>query len=333
MRILIIHPGALGDLLLALPAIKSLRAKFSSAIISVIAAPQLLPFLEHHGIADSTTSIDGQAMTALYANTLDSGTRWGDYYSAFDLVVGWFSDSGGVITQALHLIGVTNVLIQSPRVALNDGKHMTQRFFETLQDVGVSIASSGQSVSVTESEMEIGVRLLDEQGVAVTGKHVVAIHPGSGSALKNWNSRNYVKVIHEVLSADNSLVCIISGPADDDSVSGVMDGFASSFSWRLPVLRGLSLLEVVGVLGHCRAYIGNDSGLTHLSAALGVPTVAVFGPTNPEIWGPTGEHVRCFAGSMPCECLGFNDRSECDQSCFPTDAHEIYAALQLCVER
>lgn len=63
------------------------------------------------------------------------------------------------------------------------------------------------------------------------------------------------------------------------------------------MLKDLSLLQLVGVLGHCVAYIGNDSGVTHLSAEIGVPTMAVFGPTDPMVWAPSGAHVQYFRGS------------------------------------
>ena len=50
------------------------------------------------------------------------------------------------------------------------------------------------------------------------------------------------------------------------------------------------------ILARCRAFVGNDSGVSHLAAALGVPTVALFGPTRPEHWAPRGERVRVLLG-------------------------------------
>ena len=93
MRILIIHPGALGDLFLSLPAIISLRPSRVPSWITVIASSTFLEFLEHHRLADSTISIDSQALTALLACDLDRDSRWADFYAGFDVVVAWISVS------------------------------------------------------------------------------------------------------------------------------------------------------------------------------------------------------------------------------------------------
>lgn len=117
MRILIVHPGALGDLLLALPAIHSLRARRSPCSITIIAGSSFLNFLDHHHIADSTMSVDGQALTALCAADLDLDTRWGAFYAGFDIVIAWMEDSAGTMEYSLRALGVLHVFIQSPRGA------------------------------------------------------------------------------------------------------------------------------------------------------------------------------------------------------------------------
>ena len=87
----------------------------------------------------------------------------------------------------------------------------------------------------------------------------VVVHAGSGSAKKNW-------------------------PYFDELME------------RLPAVRalpeGLSLTELARYLATCRAFIGNDSGITHLAAYIGCPTVALFGPTDPRVWGPIGRRSR-----------------------------------------
>jgi ADP-heptose:LPS heptosyltransferase len=62
------------------------------------------------------------------------------------------------------------------------------------------------------------------------------------------------------------------------------------------ILTFAPLLEVAHHLQQCRCYLGNDSGITHLAAMLGVPTVAIFGPTDPKIWRPMGPFVKVIQG-------------------------------------
>jgi len=89
----------------------------------------------------------------------------------------------------------------------------------------------------------------------------IIIHPSSGSAAKNWP-------YFEELAVRLGESCRVLSKGDQ------------------------TLIEVLRRLRHCRAYIGNDSGITHLAAYLGVPTIALFGPTNPRTWGPIGRRAR-----------------------------------------
>ena len=101
----------------------------------------------------------------------------------------------------------------------------------------------------------------------------ILIHPGSGSPGKCW------PYFEEFASQVTNVEAII-GPCEED------------FQGRCPQLRGLDLTEVADELRQCRMFIGNDSGITHLAAYLGCPTVALFGPTDPRVWGPLGRRVE-----------------------------------------
>jgi heptosyltransferase-2 len=73
-------------------------------------------------------------------------------------------------------------------------------------------------------------------------------------------------------------------------------------------LSGCTLVELASVLSACRAFVGNDSGITHMAAALGLRTVALFGPSNPDRWGPRGEHVSVIkAPDGNLELISMND--------------------------
>jgi ADP-heptose:LPS heptosyltransferase len=106
----------------------------------------------------------------------------------------------------------------------------------------------------------------------------VIIHPGSGSSKKIWP--HFEGLLERLPEA----VVLRESP---NSPPQLRRG-----SLGIPVIENLSLLEVSHHLRGCRAYIGNDSGITHLAAYLGCPTVALFGPTDPRVWGPIGRRTR-----------------------------------------
>jgi ADP-heptose:LPS heptosyltransferase len=65
-------------------------------------------------------------------------------------------------------------------------------------------------------------------------------------------------------------------------------------------VKGLSLLELASVMEGCRLFIGNDSGISHMASALGIPTIAIFGPSDPSVWSPRGEKVWVVRKGIPC---------------------------------
>lgn len=105
-----------------------------------------------------------------------------------------------------------------------------------------------------------------------------AIHPFSGSPRKNWS----VDRFRELARRLDLTVKWCAGPEETLDHAVRVD----------------NLWELARWLASARVYIGNDSGITHLAAAVGTPVVAIFGPTDPLAWGPRGERVRILSGSL-----------------------------------
>jgi ADP-heptose:LPS heptosyltransferase len=106
----------------------------------------------------------------------------------------------------------------------------------------------------------------------------VLLHPGSGSPKKNW-PLEYFQELAQRLNATGLTTAFTHGPAEDN----------------LPLencLPPMSLPDLARTLASAHLYIGNDTGITHLAAAVGTPTLALFGPTNPTVWAPRGPHVH-----------------------------------------
>jgi heptosyltransferase III len=133
----------------------------------------------------------------------------------------------------------------------------------------------------------------------------VAIHPGSGSRHKCWPARNFAAVIAQ-FNQRNIPVLLLAGPADAERVREILGHLSTQHTrGMLKVLENAPLLEVTDHLQQCRGYLGNDSGITHLSAMLGVPTLALFGPSDPITWRPVGPSVLVLQEN-PLEQLHIN---------------------------
>jgi ADP-heptose:LPS heptosyltransferase len=126
----------------------------------------------------------------------------------------------------------------------------------------------------------------------------VAIHPGSGSTEKCWPTARFAEVIKRLWECSYP-VLLLSGPADVEVVNDLLQHLSLPPTPEMfKIIAGAPLLEVAQHLQQSRCYLGNDSGITQLAAMLGVPTVAIFGPTDPAIWRPVGPFVKVIQGHM-----------------------------------
>lgn len=116
----------------------------------------------------------------------------------------------------------------------------------------------------------------------------MVIHPGSGSVKKNWPLDRFIRLGKELKNARGPIEFLL-GPVEQelfspDAIYGIQENFP---------LRGFSDLTLLAdYLKNARGFIGNDSGVTHLAAQLGIPTIGLFGPSNPVQWRPIGPQVR-----------------------------------------
>ena len=113
--------------------------------------------------------------------------------------------------------------------------------------------------------------------------HLVAVHPGSGSPQKNWPLSRWVELCRWLHADHHAELLIITGEADGPAATALAP-FGTS-AHQLP------LAQLVARLTQCRRFLGHDSGISHLAAACGVPSVLLFGPTDPALWAPPAPHV------------------------------------------
>jgi ADP-heptose:LPS heptosyltransferase len=157
-----------------------------------------------------------------------------------------------------------------------------------------------------DSERTPRVRVAANSTTCPVKTPAAALHPGSGSERKNWPIERYRELAH-LLERKGLRTVWVLGPAEDEGCAP-----AGSTVWHSP-----SLVDLAAFLARCELYVGNDSGVTHLAAASGCPTVALFGPSNPAVWGPRGESGRIVFSAVRCSpCHPSRDTDvSCDRAC------------------
>ena len=282
--ILIIRSGALGDTILALPAIRALRhAVGPMGRIELVGYSRLARVVLNPSLADAVHSIDRALFAGLYSEPETPELE--NFLSSYDLIVAWSSDPDGHLSRLLERLRAFH-LLAVPFPVTGSGVHASDHLLHTLQPLGLRMPAPVEGLAHMDSEGGVAARkFLFEMGIE--GRSFFAFHVGSGSARKNWSANKFAELAE--LARTTGLECLfIEGEADREP----MTQLRRALSWEPRVARNLDLSVLSSVLFRAVAYVGNDSGITHLAAATGTPTVALFGPTDPAVWAPRGPWIR-----------------------------------------
>ena len=319
--LVIVHPGSLGDVLLAVPAIRRLGARDNGREILLVALEPISRLLIACGVITGWMSWEGPAGAGLFSKGVPLPCQLEMWLSRCDIAVAWMDDNDGVLRATFEAFAVAEVRIQSPFSPALHRRHQSHRFLETVEEPTDS-GSWDRFIRVPPNVIEEGAACLQRIGIP-RGRPFVLVHPGSGSAHKCLNPMAIADVI-QGLAQKGLLPVVVEGPADQPAVERVLQVVSS----RLPILRNLALTTLAGVLVQSEFLLGHDSGVTHLAAFLGVRTVAVFGPTDPARWGPLGDHVTIVRGPS-CHCPSWDDVRAChEKPCLAVPADQIFTSLK-----
>jgi ADP-heptose:LPS heptosyltransferase len=316
--IVMIHPGSLGDVLLAVPAMKRLQASFAEHRSLLVATESVGRMLHGVELIDACLSIEGAAVAGLFAGSVPKSGELASWLKQCDYAVAWMDDKEGTLAMALRGSGAREVRIQSPFSAELKARHQGDRFLETLRGSSTG-PSDDTSLPMPGYLIEEGRVYLDRLGISA-GQLLVLVHPGSGSRQKCLGPEILAQVLERLRQAGTHPL-VIEGPADRETVAELL----VLMPVKPTVLRELPLTLLAGVLTQAWLYVGHDSGITHLSSLLGVPTVAVFGPTDSERWRPRGGHVAVLQGA-PCMCGSWEMVKACvEKPCLSVSAEALIA--------
>jgi len=281
-RILVIRGGAIGDFIMTLPAIEALRGQWPAAHIEILGYPHIAGLAQDPRLADVVRSIEARAMAGFFVpnGILDPSLM--DYFAGFNLVVSYLFDPDHMFADNVRRCGVKRVIEASPRPSdLPAARH----YCKALESLAIFVEHPQPRVYLGEQNREFATEYL----AGLEGERLVAMHPGSGSSHKNWAVEKFGAVGRWLIDEMAAQLLVIQGEADETAVGQLVRLLAPR---PLRVVRGLKLTELAAVLERCSLFVGNDSGISHLAAAVKTPTVALFGPVSVPIWEPVGDTVQ-----------------------------------------
>jgi len=268
--ILVIHPGALGDVLQTVPALRGLRAVAPAAPITFVGQPRLARLLVELGAAQQARAFDGFGLEALFVDA-PAPAALAEAVSRVKYVVSWFGSRDETYRRRLHAL-VPRALVAAP--VPDDDTPVWRHLLGTL---------AGWDLAIPERVEPLRAPPLPaDEGPAAAPRPQLVVHPGSGGDWKRWPAERFAEVIHALRHRRAFEVLVHQGPADAEAASRLL----ALLEGNADALLEPELPRLAAVLGGARAYLGGDSGVSHLAATVGAPSVVLFPPATRRRWAP-----------------------------------------------
>ena len=306
-RLLVIRGGAIGDFILTLPAIKLLREAFPGAHLEILGYRHIIALAEGRFYADAIRCIEYSAMAGFFVPRSELAPDLSEYFASFQQVVSYLFDPDLFFEANVRRAGVKNFLPAYAKI--DDSEHAAKQLARPLQSLALFLDDHAATVHPSDADRAQAAAFLGQ----VRGR-LVAIHPGSGSAKKNWPIPHWRELGSRLL-ADGAELLLIGGEADGAQLATL------SAAWRGAAVheaRDLPLPQLAAVLERCALFVGHDSGISHLAAAVGTRCVLLFGATDSAIWAPANPGVKVI--EAPSGNLGELAVTTVAASILPADA-------------
>ena len=285
MRVLIIRPGALGDTLMLAPALAQMKADEDVVLVARRPGVDILrPFVKEgrdyekggwHRLFEETPS---PIRNGLCDN------------SAIDLAVAFLSDRSDKVRDNLRVLVPGASIHLFPPFPQEEDLHAASYLAKSLAAAGCSV-NPAKAIEETLRRPVLGEEPLSPSDL----KRRVVLHPGSGGAAKNHPLEFWDGLLGEIkrIFAEKIPLTVLLGPAEEACLPSYREKLTGN---AVEIIFSPDIDLLLRLLKNALLYLGHDSGITHLAAMLGTPTIALFRKSNPGMWKPLGPRVRLIEG-------------------------------------
>jgi heptosyltransferase-2 len=292
-RLVVRAPNWLGDIVMSLPAIASVRAAYPEAELTVAVPRAFAPVFDQQTDAGLVEVIDPAALGAGRFDTIILFTN--SFRSAWDARRAGIEERWGYRGAGRRLL-----LTRAVRRPAGRG-HQVEYYRSLVRGLGMPEAEASPRILPDVRTRELAGSLADDVGLGDAG--FVGFAPGAAYGhAKRWPPKYVADLIAALATGGHT--CVLFGAAGDQDAGREIESALESRSLapgRLVNLIGRTdLRRLMGLLARCRVFVTNDSGAMHLAAALGTPVVAMFGPTDDRVTAPRGASVRVLTADVFC---------------------------------
>tara|TARA_B100000686_G_C16805020_1_gene989291 strand:- start:5304 stop:6398 length:1095 start_codon:yes stop_codon:yes gene_type:complete len=318
-NLLLWMPNWIGDIILVLPALQSLRKRFPNAKITLALRAPSHELLPGHPAVDAILRMPSGSDTGFFKQIhfarqlqkyrFDLGVVFSNSFrSAFLLYISGAKFRLGYNTDGRGIF-LTHPTQGSPR---SKTQYRVDYFFEVLTPLGLE----GPELSFQPFiSLELG-KSLDADLTRLRGNSynlVIALHPGGSKFPRRWHSERYGVLCQKLIKEYSAKILILCGSDDEEIAQRIENVCPPNSALKLS---SLNLQQTAAAIGQCKLFIGNDSGMMHLAALMKIPIVAIFGPGSATTTGPyiASEKRVIVTKSYPCSPCRQNFFTECKPS-------------------
>ena len=302
-KILVIRNDGIGDVLNSTPAIALLRQNYPDAEMTALARPLNAPILIGNPNVDRILIFDRQGAHRQLVDRLR-------FYRSlrrekYDLVVAMrtasWSNFVAFLSGATYRLGRYHKWFKSALTHAWRGWYQKGHIHEVDRNfdlVGLICEGEGNRqlvLNILDEEIACAKRQLTDWGI-VPNDFLVGVHPGASSFDKRWPEENYAQVADALVREQRAKILILRAPEEAELEWNIQKAMQFDSIAYAPK----SIRELAALIKCCKLVVCNDSGPMHIAAALDVPTVAIFGPTDHVAWKPLSDNATVVRRDMPC---------------------------------
>jgi lipopolysaccharide heptosyltransferase II len=296
-KVLFFKPGAIGDLLHTLPALKALRKKFPAAQVTVIVSPGLESLIQGTPYADNVQVFDREKHKRRLKDFIEFAVRL--RAERYDLFIDMQPSLRSMVLRLMS--NAPHILVYRKQKRSRTGErrlHAAENFLDTLRPLGID--SSVESIELpvaaevhTNIDRVLRARNIDDD------RPLIALNCSVGAArpARNWFPERFASLADRLIDELDAQVIFVGGNEDRELVQHIL---ADMKNKAVSAAGDLSIPETAALLAGCKCLVSADTGPLHLATAVQTPVVGLFGSTDPRRTGPIGRGHRVIVKALDC---------------------------------
>ncbi len=344
--ILIVQLGDIGDVVLSIPAFRTVRENFPEAKVTVAVRAKAHELISQIPWVDGAIAVNEDRRSPLgelrHQREFFSLVRRHRFDLAFDLRTGTRGAILAWLSGAKERVGFfdpeghwrNRLFTRRYRLEYRLPQHVSAYYSSLLRAHGLTVSEAAPEMRVPSEMRERAAKILQAEGIPAQ-LPVVAIQPFSLWRYKEWGTDKLVILVRRILATCRASIAITGSPDERSRAEEIVGRFEPDTPHVYNLAGKTSLGELSALIAACRLFIGLDSAGIHIAAAVGTPTVAIFGPSAPASWAPIGEShafVQKDLSCVPCRQKGC-DGSGVSRCLEDLDVDEVWATVRTQLNR